>query len=247
MQTVGLTDVTVEYSRPSAKGRAIFAADGLVPYGKVWRTGANQVTKVSFSDAVKVDGKDVPAGDYAVLTKPAADQWEVMFFSYEGGNWGSYVEKTPALTVTTKPMMSDMSTESFLVFFDKLTNTGAHMKMAWENTVVAVPIEVNVDERVMADINRMMAGPSANDYYAAASYLHDSGKEMDKALEYVNKATEMNDSAYWMMRRKSLILADMGKKQEAIAAAKQSLELAKKADNQDYVRMNEKSIKEWMK
>ena len=92
-----------------------------------------------------------------------------------------------------------------------------------------------------------MAGPSANDYFAAASYLHDSGKELTKALDYINKATEGDNPAFWMVRRKALILADMGKKQEAIAAAKQSMELAKKAGNEDYVRMNEKSIKEWMK
>lgn len=246
MQTVGLTDVTVEYSRPSMKGRKIFAADGLVPYGAIWRTGANAATKISFSDEVMVGDESLPAGDYAILSKPAASQWEVMFFSYDGGDWGSYVDKTPAATVTAKPMKSDMNTESFMIYFDKLSNTGAHLKMAWANTVVAVPIKVYVDERVMEDINRIMAGPSANDYFAAASYLHESGKELTKALDYINKATEGDNPAFWMVRRKALILADMGKKQEAIAAAKQSLELAKKAGNNDYVRMNEKSIKEWM-
>ena len=157
MQTVGLTDVTVEYSRPSVKGREVFAANGLVPFDKFWRTGANAATKITFSDEVKVGEESLPAGDYAILTKPSVTQWEVMFYEYEGGNWGSYVEKTPAATVTAKTMKSGMNTESFMIYFDELTNTGAHLKMAWANTVVAVPIAVYVDERVMADIN--LGGP----------------------------------------------------------------------------------------
>jgi hypothetical protein len=243
--TVGLTDVEITYSRPSMKGRTIFAADGLVPFGAMWRTGANAATKVTFGDDVKLGGQDVKAGSYAVLTKPGAKEWTVMLFPYEGGSWGSYREKTPAATMMVKPVKVGHTFETFTIDVNNMRNTGATIDLLWENTAVSLPLEVMVDERVMADIKRVMAGPTANDYAAAAGYMHDSGKDLNKALEYIQKATNVESPRYWQVRREALILADLGRKKEAVAAAKKSLSLAKEAGNMDYVRMNEKSIKEW--
>jgi tetratricopeptide (TPR) repeat protein len=113
--------------------------------------------------------------------------------------------------------------------------------------IVPVKITADSDKTVMASIEKVLAGPSGNDYFNAASYMHDSGKDLNKALEYVRKATQVASPAFWQVRRESLILADLGRKAEAIEAAKKSLELAKVANNMDYVRMNEKSIAEWTK
>ena len=246
-QTVGLTDITINYSRPSAKGRTIFAKDGLVPFGKMWRTGANAATKISFSDDVNVGGKDLKGGDYAVLTIPAAESWTVNFYSYEGGNWGSYTEKEPAASVTANVDALPFSVETFTIGTNNLTSSSADLMFYWEKTLASVPVKVAVDERVMADIKRVMAGPSQNDYYAAASYLHDSGKDLDKALEYIQKANSGENPRFWQVRREALILADMGMKDKAVKAAMKSMKLAEEAGNEDYVRMNKKSIEEWKK
>lgn len=245
MQTVGLTDVVIEYSRPAVKGRTIFAADGLVPYGEVWRTGANMATKISFSDDVMVGEHELKAGDYAILSKPDAETWQVMFFPYETGNWGSYVEKEPAATVEAKTMKTGQKVENFTISIDKITTDGAHLIFAWDNTAAAVPLEVKVEEQVMANIERVLAGPSPDDYFAAASYYHQTGKDLNKALEWVKKANDTDEPRYWQVRLEALILADLNRKKEAIQTAKKSMELAKEAGNKDYVRMNEKSIKEW--
>lgn len=244
-QTVGLTEVSLVYSRPSVKGRTIFTADGLVPHGEIWRLGANQATKISFSDDVKVGGKVVKGGDYALLSKPNEKSWEIMFFPYETGNWGSYVEKTPAATVKVDAQTLPFSVESFTMMLGDLTSNTANLYVMWDKTTIAIPIEAEVDKKVMAGIDKVMAGPSANDYYAAASYYHDAGKDLNKALEMIQKATKVEKPAFWQVRREALILADLGKKDAAIEAATKSKDLAEKAGNKDYVRMNEKSIKEW--
>ncbi|HMQ46389.1 MAG TPA: DUF2911 domain-containing protein [Saprospiraceae bacterium] len=242
-QTVGLTDVTLNYSRPGVKERSVFAADGLVPYGKVWRAGANSATKISFSDDVKVGGKALKAGDYAILVTPSEKEWTVNFYTYEGGNWSSYVEKEAAASVMAKVQACNF-TENFTIDINAIGMTSANINFLWEKTMVSVPMEVAVDEKVEADIKKTLAGPSANDYYAAATYYHESGKDLNKALEWINKATE-TDPKFWMVRRKALILADLKMTDKAIAAAQQSYDLAKEAGNDDYMRMNEKSIKEW--
>lgn len=244
-QAVGLTEITVEYSRPSMKGRTIFAEDGLVPFGSMWRTGANSATKITIGQDAKIGGVEVAAGSYAVLTKPMASEWTFMLYNYEGGSWGSYREKEAAATFSAATKNIGMDVESFTIGVNNLSNTGASIDFMWENTMVSVPVEVSVHEQVMADIKRTMSGPSMNDYYRAASYMHDSGADVETALVYIQKATGGDDARYWMVRRESLILADLGRTQEAIAAAKRSLALAKEAGNEDYVRMNEKSIAEW--
>lgn len=245
-QMVGLTEVTVEYSRPAMKGRTIFAADGLVPFGSVWRTGANSATKITFSDDVTIEDNKLPAGSYAILTKPGATSWAVHFYNHQSTNFGSYLEEDPNLVVNVNPIKIDATLESFTINIDGMNNSGATLQFAWENTVVPIAIGVDVDTKVMASIDRVMAGPSANDYNNAATYYHEAGKDLKQALEWSNMATAGDNPRYWMVRRKALILADLGMKKEAIEAAKQSLELAKTAGNNDYVRMNEKSIKEWM-
>lgn len=245
MQTVGLTDVTVEYSRPSAKGRTIFASEGLVPFGKVWRTGANGITKVTFSDDVTIEGKELAKGSYGVLTMPSANIWAVHFYAYDKSNWSSYTEKTPDLVVNVTSKKIKESVETFTIGLANVSSTSADLEISWENTVVPVKIGVEVDKTVMAAIEKTMAGPSTGDYYAAGQYYHESGKDLKQALAWVQKATQVDEPRFWQVRREALILADLGMTKEAIMAAKKSLELATAAGNDDYVKMNEKSIAEW--
>lgn len=246
-QKLGLTTISLDYSRPSAKGRTVFSKDGLVPFGSIWRTGANNVTKITFGGDVMIEGKALKAGSYAILTKPDMKSWAVHFYKHESTNFGSYLDKTPDLAVTVMSKAAPMTFETFTINMDKLTNTGAELQLIWDKTLVPIKIEMDVDKAVMANINRVMAGPSEGDYYAAATYYHEAGKDLKQALTWVQKATKVASPKFWQVRRESLILADLGMKKEAIAAATQSLNLAKEAKNDDYIKMNEQSIAEWTK
>ncbi|MDG1572786.1 DUF2911 domain-containing protein [Robiginitalea sp. M366] len=245
IQVVGLTDVKITYSRPSMRGRTIFG--DLVPFDKVWRTGANMNTTVSFSDAVTLGEATLPAGTYALYTRPGNTAWEVYFYTdtNNGGLPAQWDESKIAATVTATPVKGVGPVETFTITVDNLANDGATLGLWWADTYVGVPFGVPSQQQAMASIERVMAGPSANDYFAAASYYHDSGMDLNKAKMWIDKAVEMNADAYWMSRRQSLIYAALGDKKGAIAAAKKSLAVARKAGNADYVKMNEDSLKEW--
>lgn len=244
-QAVGLSEVTVTYSRPSMRGRTIYG--DLVPFGQMWRTGANANTTVSFSDVVKIGEKNLPAGTYALYTKPGESQWEVYFYTdtNNGGLPQQWDDDKVAASIAVPVAEMPMPVETFTITIDDLTNDGAVLGLIWENTYVGVPFGVPTTEKAMASIDRVMSGPSANDYFAAASYYHDSGKDLEKARAWIEKAAEQMPEAFWVWRRKSLILADAGDKAGAIEAAKKSLAEAKRAGNQDYVKMNEDSLAEW--
>lgn len=246
-QQVGLSKVTVNYSRPGMKGRTIFG--DLVPYGEKWRTGANNNTTISFDTDVEINGKELKEGTYAIYTVPGKDKWEVIFYK-DSNNWGlpqQWDESKVALKATANVQEMPMAMETFTILIDELQNDSAALNFIWENTVATLPINVPTDERAMASIQRVMNGPSANDYFAAATYYHDENKDNKQALEWVNKAIEMQgaDAPFWMLRRKSLIQADLGMKKQAIETAKLSLAAAEKAGNKDYVKMNKDSLKEW--
>ena len=245
-QKVGLTDVTLEYSRPSMKGRTIFG--GLVPYDAMWRTGANANTKITFSENVEIGGKSVKAGSYAIYTKPGASNWEVYFYS-DTNNWGTpekWDDSKIAAQVSVQAYPMPMNIETFTMSFDDLKNDAAMLGMLWEKTYVGVPIKFGTDKAVSDNIQKVMNGPSANDYYAAAVYYLETGKDINQAKTWIDKSINMNkEPAFWQLRQKSLIYAKAGDKKGAIEAAKKSMELAKTAGNNDYVALNQKSLKEW--
>ncbi len=247
-QVVGLTDVEIVYSRPSAKGRDVF--NNLVPYGKLWRTGANENTTISFSEAVVIDGKTLAKGKYALYTTPRADNWEIVFYS-DTSNWGNpetWDESKVALRTNVKPETLTRNVESFTIGINNLDNNYAHLELSWEKTLVAIKFEVPTQKTAMASIDKALAGPSAGDYFSSAQYLFQSNGDLTKALTYVNKALDMNkDKPFWYNRSKSLIQAKQGDKVGAIATAKLSLAAAEIAKNQDYVKMNTDSIAEWSK
>ncbi len=248
-QTVGLTEVTVEYSRPAMRGRKIFGE--LVPFGELWRTGANANTKISFSDPITIGGTSVKAGEYAIFVKPSAQTWEVMLYN-DTSNWGtpqnwddSKVVAKAVVSVNSMPY----KTESFTIAIENLSNGGADLTFSWDKTFVIVPFAVPTDRKTTASIEKVMAGPAAGDYFSAARYFLEEGKDMDKAKMWIDKAIDMtkDNPRFWYLRQQSLIYAKMGQKAEAVKIAKESMALAEKAGNGDYVKMNKDSIKEWSK
>tara|TARA_R110002050_G_scaffold300702_1_gene471663 strand:- start:1141 stop:1986 length:846 start_codon:yes stop_codon:yes gene_type:complete len=245
-QVVGLTDVAIEYSRPAMNGRTIFG--DLVPYGKLWRAGANKNTMVTFSDAVVIGGKDLKAGAYAIFVTPSEKSWEVIFYN-DTNNWGTpkeIDESKVAVRVTAEVYPIEMDIQSFTISVDDITTNSAVIGMMWEKTYVGVKFEVPTDKTVTAAIEKTMAGPSANDYYAAAVYNLAEGKDIKQAKEWIDKAISMMDNPrFYHLRKQSLIYAKAGDKKGAVAIAKKSLEDAKKSENADYVKMNEDSLKEW--
>ena len=247
-QVVGLTNVEIVYSRPSAKGRDVF--NNLVPFGKLWRTGANENTTITFSDDVVIDGKTLAKGKYALYTTPRADNWEIVFYT-DTNNWGNpetWDETKVALRTNAKPEMLGRNVESFTIGINNLDNNFAHLEISWEKTLVAIKFEVPTQKIAMASIEKALAGPTAGDYYASAQYLFQSNGDVSKALTYIDKALDMSkDKPFYYFRLKSLIQAKNGDKKGAIATAKISLAGAEAAKNQDYVKMNKDSIAEWSK
>jgi len=245
-QMVGLTKVNVDYSRPAMRGRAIFG--NLVPFGKVWRTGANSRTTVTFSDAVVVGGKTLKAGTYAIFTIPQANSWEVVFYTEHAGGGAPQEldESLVAARVMADVMPLGMDIQSFTISIDDVTNDSAVLGLLWEKSYVGVKFNVPTDKTVMASIERTMSGPGANDYFASAVYYLNAGKDIQKAKEWMDKAISMREKpAFWQLRQQSLIYAAAGDKKGAIKIAEKSLELSKAAPNADYVKMNTESIAEW--
>ncbi len=245
MQTIGLTDFTVEYSRPGKRDREIFGK--LVPYNQVWRTGANQATKVSFSDDITVEGSALKAGDYALFTKPGMTSWEVHFYEHTTTSSGGYKDATPAAKVNITPKKMASVRESFTIEFTNLTEDSGHLVIAWDNVEVPVKIGVNSQEVAMKSIEKTLAGPSAGDYFNAGTYMARVGGDSETALKYIRMATESDSPKFWQVKQEAEILAKMGRHKEAIAKATTSLELATKAGNDNYVRINKENIAAWSK
>lgn len=246
-QKVGLTDVTIEYSRPGVKDRKIFG--GLVPYGEMWRTGANKNTIITFSTDATVDGQTLKAGSYAIFTKPGKEMWDVYFYS-DTNNWGTpqnWDDSKVAAKTTVKSHPIPFNVETYAMDINNITNSGGHLEFIWEQTYVAVPFTVPTDNAVLSSINNVMSGPGVNDYFAAAQYYFQENKDIKRAKEWIDKAIDMTKDKprFWMLRLQSLIHAKAGEKATAIAAAKKSLELAEKAGNKGFVKMNQDSLKEW--
>ena len=245
-QVVGLTNVTIDYSRPAKRDRKIMGE--LVPMGEIWRAGANENSTLSFSDPVKVGGKNLDAGTYSLFIRPGKSMWEVFFYT-ETDNWGlpeKWNTESIAVVVETEIIQLKNTIESFTISLDDLYNNGANINIKWENTKVSIPIEVPTHSKMMSSITKTIKkDPKSRDYYNAAIYYRQSNQDLNQAKKWIAKAIEMDPDKFWMYRQQSLILAQLNEKDIAIAAAKTSLKLAQEAGNMDYVRLNTKSIKEW--
>lgn len=246
-QKVGLTDIIIEYSRPGVKGRTIFG--DLEPWGTVWRTGANKNTTITFSTDVMIGDQTLKAGSYAIFTKlNSAKEWDVMFYT-DTNNWGTprnWDESKVAATAKVNIMEIPWTVETFAIDINNITDNGGTLELIWEKSYAAIPFTVPTDKMVTASIDKVMNGPSANDYYASAVYFMNADKDLGKAKEWMDKAMSMIEKpGYWQLRQQSLLYAKMGDKKNAIATAKKSLAGAEAAGNAGYVKMNKDSLKEW--
>lgn len=233
-QRVGLTDIEVDYSRPNKKDRVIFG--GLVPFDKTWRTGANQPTRIKFSADVKFGGKDVPAGEYAVLSIPGQNEWTVILSKDPKAGATDYKQENDAARVTAKPIMIAMPAETFTIGFEDLRADSATFYLEWDKTRVPVKLTTNDLKKVMDGIDAAVKSgkdQEAGFYYNAASFYLDQNKDLPQALKWVDQAIEKNPKAYFMQSKKAQILAKMGNKKEAIAAAEKSIEILKASPNPD--------------
>jgi hypothetical protein len=251
--TVGLTEVKIDYFRPKVKGRMIFGegSDYLVPFGQIWRTGANSGSKLSLSTDAKIGGKDVAAGEYLIFSKPGASSWDFMLYSdlSLGGNVNGYDAEKEVIKVSVTPSTLNESVENmtFQIADISVDNTKANIHLAWDKTSIKVPIEVSFDEMVMKQIAaNTQVNPS--NYVQAASYYFNTGKDLNQALEWINMyfADGKNENQFWNVHLKAQILAKMGKDKEAIETAEQSMAKAKANASGDfgYVKRNEDLIAE---
>lgn len=239
-QEFALGSVEVNYSRPSKKGRAIFG--DLVPYGAIWRTGANVATTISFSDAVVFGDKKVAAGKYGLLTIPGKTEWTVILTKQlDVTSPAAYKQDQDVARVTVPSAMMSETVETFMITFDNATSSGIELIILWDKTAVSVPIKMEVDAIVMGQINNAM-NKDNKPYFQAAMYYLDNGKDLNQANAWFDKAIEQNPQAFWVYHQKANCLAKLGKKSEAIAVATKSMEMAKAAQNGDYVTLNQKLI-----
>lgn len=228
-QRVGLTDVAITYNRPSMKGRKVFGE--LVPFGQVWRTGANTATAISFSTAVKFGGVEAPAGKYALFTIPGESEWTVIL-SKVTGQWGaySYDAKDDQLRVSVKPVKLPESVETFEIGVGDLRDTSATLNLSWEKTRVSVKLEVDVVTALRPQIEAAMAAEGKKPYLAAAMFYYEHNIDLKKSLEWIDASIKEQPEAFWAIYRKGLILEKMGDKKAAREAAEASLALAEKAE-----------------
>lgn len=234
-QAFALSDISIEYSRPSAKGRTIYG--DLVPFGKVWRTGANGATKIVFGEDVKVEGTAIASGTYAIYSVPNKDSWEIMLYKdlTLGGDVANYKKENEVarFVVKTKAMADKM--ETFTIDISDITSTTAKVNFSWENTRVSLNVVADIDAKIMKSIETNVINDN-RPYFQAASYYYESGKDLVKAAEWADKAIAANPKAYWIVMLKAKIQAKQGDKKAAIATAEQVVALATEGKNDDYVK-----------
>ncbi len=236
---VGLTDVKVEYSRPKAKGRKIFGE--LVPFGQVWRTAANNGSRVTFGDDVNVGGTNVPKGTYLLLTIPGATEWTVILYKDVsiGGDMSAYDKSKDAARVTVKADKLTEKVETFTIEISDLSENSktANLQIMWENTSVKMPITVDFDSKVMKSIEASTK-VNPNNLFQAGVYYFESGKDINQAYKWVSEAATANPNAYWIWYQKARIQKAMGDKKGAMESATASKAAAEKEKNMDYVKLN---------
>ena len=244
-QTVGLTDVEVTYSRPGAKGRMVFG--DLVPYGKLWRTGANEATRLVFTAPVEIGGRKIDTGTYVLYTIPAEETWEVIINKGKN-NWGvdGYKEAEDLVSFTVPVIKTQTKIETFTMQFANIKPESCELQLMWDKKAIAIPITTNIINKLKAQVEAAML-TDKKPYWLAAQFYFEYDVNLTKALENITKATEENPKAYYMFLYKAKIQKEMGNNAAALQSSKTSLELSKEAKNDDYIRMNTQLQKELKK
>lgn len=246
-QRIGLTDISIQYGRPSKRGRQVMGV--LVPYGRIWRVGANESTKITTSDDLVVAGNKLPAGTYALYAFPYEDRWQMVFHT-NTTHWGDgrsdYDPAEDAFRFWVTPEMLQDTIESLTIEFTNFTHQSADLTISWECTRIRFPIEVDTHRKVMAEIQQQIKiNPTADTYYQSARYLQEEGRDPEQALAWLNKALEIGGDTYYFHRVKSLVEAELGQYEAAIASATKSKALAAQQGKDEFVRMNERNIAKW--
>jgi hypothetical protein len=243
-QNFGLGEIGVEYSRPSAKGRVIIG--DVVPYGSIWRTGANSATKITLGEDTKIEGNPIAAGTYALYTMPGKDAWDLMFYKdlTLGGDVGEYKKENEVLRVSVKPTALTQKVETFTINIADVTATTCNVELLWEQTRVAFKVTTEIDAKVMKSIETAMAPADKRPYYSAASYYYENNKDMKQALEWIEKAVDQNPKAYWVHHLKAKIQLKLKDAKGAIETAEKSKALALEDKDDAYVKNNDKLIAE---
>ncbi|MCU0361160.1 MAG: DUF2911 domain-containing protein [Bacteroidia bacterium] len=240
-QAFALSDITIDYSRPSAKGRVVFG--DLVPFGKIWRTGANNATKITFGEDVKVEGQDVKAGTYAIYSIPNKDSWDIMLYKdlNMGGDVSAYKKEDEVLRFVVKPAALNEKVETFAIQVTDITSNSANVEMVWEKTRVAFKVRADIDAKIMKAIETNVVKDN-RPYYQAARYYYENDKDLILAGQWADKAVEANPKAYWVVLLKAKIQLKAGDKKGAATTAQQVITLAKEDKNDDYVKMGQEII-----
>jgi len=234
-QNFSIGSIELNYSRPGKKGRKIMG--DLVPFGKVWRTGANNATTLSFSDDVTIGGVNIKAGKYGLLSIPDAAKWTIIISKdVNVSSPAAYKPENDVVRLQADVVKTPFTVENFTINFANITGSSCTLEMMWENTYVQFPITAPTDTKVMKQIDEVM-NKDNKPYFGAASYYYDNGKDLNQALAWVNKAIESNKEAYWMTMLKARIHLKLGDKAAAKAAATTTVDLATKGKNDDYVKM----------
>jgi tetratricopeptide (TPR) repeat protein len=242
-QAFALSDITIEYSRPGVKNRVIYG--DLVPFGKVWRTGANSATKITFGEDIKLEGNAVTAGTYALYSIPNKESWEIMLYKdlTLGGNVEDYKKENEVLRFVVKTKALNDKVENFTIDISDITSTTANIDLNWDKTRVSFAVIADIDAKIMKNIETSLKADT-RPYYQAANYYFETNRDLAKALEWVNKGIEQNPKAYWMYNLKAKIQVKLNDKKGAVASAEQLIILAKEDKDETYVKMGEKLIAE---
>lgn len=241
-QDFGLSSIELSYSRPGVKDRKVFG--DLVPFGKVWRTGANNATTLTFGEEVTIGGTKIKAGKYGLLAIPGEKEWTLIISnSTSTTSPADYKMNEDVVRVKARAMPMKEKAETFTMQFANVKPSSCELVMMWENTAVALPIGVDVEGTVMKQIDQLM-NKDNKPYFNAAMYYMDNGKDLNQALVWFDKAVENNPKAFWIFHQRANCLAKLGKKSDAKASAETSMSLAKEAKNDDYIRLNEKLLAE---
>ncbi|MEL6696685.1 MAG: DUF2911 domain-containing protein [Bacteroidota bacterium] len=241
-QKIGLATATLSYSRPSLRGRDLFGEEGILVLGEKWRTGANATTTITFSKDVEINGQVLPKGTYALLTTPQKTSWTFHLYPYEKLPYTAFLEKVPVLEMTVPSQQVSNVTETFSMHFEAMHLSGANWVLQWGNYKVTVPVRVNEQEAILANIDKVLTGPSSFQYFQAALYLHETQTDLPLALNYIRKANEGEAALFFMLYREALILKDLDRKEEAVEAAKRTKLSAQKAGNGDIERLSQRII-----